>query len=456
MSQLFSDKIFYHIYALGMGNCPKRNDFACPAGNFFETLSGQLDTIRALGCNALLIGPVFESTAHGYDTVDYYHVERRLGNNERFQSFCRLCHEKGFAVVLDAVFNHTGRDFFAFKDIQQRGESSNYTDWYVNLDFSRRSALGDNFEYEGWAGCKDLVKLNVDKGAVREHLFGAVKMWIEEFGIDGLRLDAADVLSKNFLDALGSFCRSIKPDFWLMGEVVHGDYSEWIMDGRLDSVTNYQIYKALWSCLNSQNMYELAYNLNREYNGENGMYTGSVLYNFVDNHDVNRAASELTAPEQHLHLLYGLLFTIPGIPSVYYGSEYGVRGVRKDGCDYDLRPPFPPFGAIPDFAAPAFDSSFIRSSIATFAAIRQRSPALQRGSYRQDFVANRQFGFWRERCEEKILVLVNADFTQTSLSLHDIPAGEYENLTDGKIFHSDALQDLQMPPCSIFILRKKE
>ena len=88
MSQVFSDKVFYHIYALGMGNCPKRNDFACPAGDFFEKLAGQLDGIRALGCNALLIGPVFESTAHGYDTVDYYHVERRLGNNERFKQFC--------------------------------------------------------------------------------------------------------------------------------------------------------------------------------------------------------------------------------------------------------------------------------------------------------------------------------------------------------------------------------
>ena len=148
MSYLFSDKVFYHIYALGMGNCAKRNDFACPAGDFFEKLAGQLDEIRALGCNALLIGPVFESTAHGYDTVDYYHVERRLGNNERFKEFCRLCHEKGFAVVLDAVFNHTGRDFFAFKDIQRHGDGSAYKDWYVNLDFSRRSAQGDCFEYE--------------------------------------------------------------------------------------------------------------------------------------------------------------------------------------------------------------------------------------------------------------------------------------------------------------------
>ena len=458
MSQVFSDKVFYHIYALGMGNCAKRNDFACPAGDFFEKLAGRLDEIRALGCNALLIGPVFESTAHGYDTVDYYHVERRLGNNERFKEFCRLCHEKGFAVVLDAVFNHTGRDFFAFKDIQRHGYGSAYKDWYVNLDFSRRSAQGDCFEYEGWAGCKDLVKLNGDSGAVREHLFGAVKMWIEEFGIDGLRLDAADVLSKDFLDALGSFCRSIKPDFWLMGEVVHGDYAEWVRNGRLDSVTNYQMYKALWSCLNDQNMYELSYNLDREYNSERGMYRDSALYNFVDNHDVNRAVSTLNKPEQHIHLLYGLLFTIPGIPSIYYGSEYGIRGVRSHNCDYELRPPLPPLGALPDFTAPGFDAGFIRTSITTFAKIRGQHPALQRGSYRQEFVANRQFGFWREYREyneEKILIIVNADFAQGFVSLHSIPAGEYESLTDGRAYHSDALKGLQMPPCSILILRKK-
>ncbi len=456
MSNLFSDKIFYHIYALGMGNCPKRNDFACPAGDFFEKLSEQLDRIRSLGCNALLIGPIFESSAHGYDTVDYYHVDRRLGNNERFKRFCSLCHEKGFTVVLDAVFNHTGRDFFAFKDIRQKGQYSAYKDWYVNIDFSRRSAEGDCFEYEGWAGCKDLVKLNVDNDAVREHLFGAVKMWIEEFAIDGLRLDAADVLSKTFLDALASFCRSIKSDFWLMGEVVHGDYSEWAQNGRLDSVTNYQMYKSLWSCLNDRNMYELSYNLDREYNAESGMYKDIALYNFVDNHDVNRAVSALTSPERHLHLLYGLLFTIPGIPSVYYGSEYGIRGMRKVDCDYELRPPLPPFAQLPDFTQPGFDAGFIRTSIETFSKIRRSRPALQRGSYRQEFIANRQFGFWRECSEEKILIIVNSDFVQACVFLHSIPEGEYENLTDGRICHSDDLKELQTAPCSILILRKNE
>ena len=215
------------------------------------------------------------------------------------------------------------------------------------------------------------------------------------------------------------------------------------------------MYKALWSCLNDQNMYELSYNLDREYNSERGMYRESALYNFVDNHDVNRAVSALNKPEQHIHLLYGLLFTIPGIPSIYYGSEYGIRGVRSHNCDYELRPPIPPFGELPDFTAPGFDAGFIRISITTFAEIRRKHPALQRGSYRQEFVANRQFGFWREYNEEKILVIMNSDFAQGFVSLHSIPAAEYESLTDGRIYHSDALKGLQMDPCAILILRKK-
>jgi glycosidase len=159
VNQLFSDKFFYHIYPLGLCACPSRNDFSCPPGTAFQRLETMLDRLCALGVNALYIGPVFESTAHGYDTLDYYHVDRRLGNNESFKHFCSTCHKKGIALVLDAVFNHTGRDFFAFKNIQQYGSSSQYKDWYLNLDFSRASNYGDCFDYEGWAGCKDLVKL---------------------------------------------------------------------------------------------------------------------------------------------------------------------------------------------------------------------------------------------------------------------------------------------------------
>ena len=209
-------------------------------------------------------------------------------------------------MILDAVFNHTGRHFFAFRDLQQKGWDSQYKDWYLNVDFSRKSCFGDNFDYEGWAGCKDLVKLNLENQEVRNHLFSVVDFWIDTFKIDGLRLDAADVISKDFLDVLNYHCKNKKTDFWLMGEVVHGDYNDWVKDGRLDSVTNYQIYKALWSSLNDNNLFELSYNLNREFGG-NGMYKSFLPYNFLDNHDVNRIASNLKN-HKHLFLIYAIFF----------------------------------------------------------------------------------------------------------------------------------------------------
>ncbi|MCR4580002.1 MAG: alpha-amylase [Treponema sp.] len=453
MNYNFSDKIFYHIYALGLGNCQKRNDFSCPPGDFFQKLEGDLDRIKALGVNALLIGPIFESTAHGYDTLDYFHVDRRLGNNESFRHFCKVCHEKGFVVCLDAVLNHTGRDFFAFKDLQAKGSQSQYKDWYKNLRFDRRSCMGDCFDYDGWAGCMDLVKLDVDNLQVQQHLFSAVKMWIEDFAIDGLRLDAADVLSKSFLDRLGCFCRTLKEDFYLVGEVVHGDYNEWARPGRIDSVTNYQIYKALWSSLNDGNFFELSYNLNREYSSEDGIYKNILLYNFVDNHDVNRLGSVLKKPQKNLYLLYGLLFAIPGIPSIYYGSELALRGERGQWDDYNLRPALPPFSAsIPEYLKAEFNADFLAPAISLFSKIRSENLALQKGAFRIEYTSNLQFAFWREWENEKILIIANSDSLEALIKL-DLPQGNYKNLLDGKLYHSNDFKGLQLAASSFYILK---
>lgn len=407
MNNLFLNKFVYHIYALGLSGAPKRNDFACPAGNFFETLTGELDRLCDLGVNAILIGPVFESTSHGYDTVDYYHIDRRLGNNEKFAAFCKECHNRNISVLLDAVLNHTGRDFFAFKDLIQNGQNSQYKDWYLNINFEGRSCYGDNFDYDGWAGCKDLVKLNGENPEVQQHLYSAVEFWIKEFGIDGLRLDAADVLSKNFMDGLSAYTKKINPDFYLMGEVVHGDYNDWAREGRLDSVTNYQIYKSMWSAINEKNMYELSYNLNREFGMEEGMYKNLPLFNFVDNHDVNRIASTVKSQDE-LPLLYGLLFTIPGTPSVYYGSEFGIKGARGEYDDYQLRPCLPPFSdAMPDFATPEYDSNRLQEFIKSMVKLRNESIALQKGSYKQLFISNEVFAFERKYENECCVVCLS-------------------------------------------------
>lgn len=451
MKSTIHKTVFYHIYPLGLCGCQAQNDFSCPAGHCFEKLAEELPRIKSLGVNALYIGPVFESTSHGYDTVDYYHIDRRLGNNDSFRLFCEKCHEAGIKIVLDAVFNHTGRDFFAFKDIQKNGSNSPYRNWYANLSFDRQSCYGDCFHYDGWAGCMNLVKLNVDNSEVREHLFGAVRFWKENFNIDGLRLDAADVLSPAFLDALGGFCRNLDEDFWLMGEVVHGDYNNWARNGRIDSVTNYELYKGLWSSFNSRNFFEVAYSLNRQF-GNGGIYTYAPLYTFADNHDVDRIASTLTN-DAHLFPLYGLLFTVPGIPSLYYGSEYAVRGKRTHGSDSQLRPALPPFAeTFPDFARPTADSGALFSAIQTFAKIRAESPALQQGSYRQIFVSHDQFVFLRETAEEKVIVAVNAENTEKTLSLAGF-SGRWHDVLNGGDF--DSLNQVNVPRCWLRILKQR-
>ncbi|HYW83395.1 MAG TPA: alpha-amylase family glycosyl hydrolase, partial [Spirochaetia bacterium] len=224
-----------------------------------EALHAWLEHARKLGANALYLGPVFESSSHGYDTADYFLVDRRLGRNEDLVRFCRAAHDAGVRVIFDAVFNHVGRAFWAFKDLLAKGKDSAHTSWFRGVDFSRRSPHGDPFAYEGWNGHYSLVKLDVANPAVKEHLFAAVSRWVEEFGIDGLRLDAADCIDMGFLRELASFSHRAWPGFWLLGEVIHGDYGRWANPSTLDSVTNYECYKGLYSSHVDDNFFEIAY-----------------------------------------------------------------------------------------------------------------------------------------------------------------------------------------------------
>jgi glycosidase len=418
----WADKIFYHIYPLGMCGVPKQNDFCSPAGSGLRSLTNHIPRLLSLGINALYIGPLFESSSHGYDTVDYYHVERRLGNNQDLKELVHEFHNNGISVVLDAVFNHTGRDFFAFKDLKERKTMSEYTDWYLNVDFSQNNEYNDGFFYEGWAGHASLVKLNLDCRNVRDHLLGAVKYWIEEFDIDGLRLDAANVISVDFLRELSAFSKSLKREFWLMGEIVAGDYRRIAHEGCLDSVTNYELSKSLWSSFRDQNVFELAWTLKREFSIDDGdgLYSGLALYNFVDNHDVNRAASSLEN-QAHLFPLYGMLFCSPGIPSIYYGSEFGIAGKRNEHSDYDLRPEWNDNWAESELAKNLFNE------LCRLSRIRKESEALQYGNYRELLVNYDQiFAFLRESENEKIIVIVNAKSVKNGCII------ENEHIGNGK------------------------
>ena len=406
-----NESIFYHIYPLGFCDAPKRNDFSSEPVSRLEKIHEWIGHMRELQVNALYLGPVFESTAHGYDTADYFRIDRRLGTNETLVNLVKDLHNNGIKVILDGVFNHVGRDFWAFRDLQQHGEHSAYRNWFQGINFNARSPFGDAFSYESWNGNYDLVKLNLHSPEVREHLFHAIRQWVQEFDIDGLRLDVADCLDHQFMRELSTFCHSLKPDFWLMGEVVHGDYSHWANPAMLDSVTNYEGYKGLYSSLADKNYFEIAHTLKRQF-GQGGVYREINLYNFADNHDVNRVASSLKDPK-HLYPLYFLMFTIPGIPSIYYGSEWGLEGERTQMDDHALRP--------------SLDLTLLRktspqpdlpAAIAHLAQVRLNNPALRYGDYTELFIASQQFAF--SRCMDNVVTVILLNAAPTDVSF-DIP-----------------------------------
>lgn len=329
-----NESIIYNIYPLGFCGAPKDND-----GKLVYRLDKIYDCIehlKKMSVNVLVFNPLFESSRHGYDTIDYRKVDCRLGDNNSFKKICKTLHDNGIKVILDGVFNHVGRDFFAFKDVQKNLGNSRYCNWFQNLNFGGSSPKGDPFWYEGWAGHYDLVKLNLQNDEVVNYLLDSVKFWIDEFDIDGLRLDAADCIDLEFFRKLRNVCKSKKPDFWLYGEITHGNYNRWANNELLDSVTNYECYKGIYSSHNDHNYFEIAHSLNRQF-GNGGIYRNIYTYNFVDNHDVNRIASDLK-DKNHLANVYTLMYTMPGVPSIYYGSEYGIAGKRTQHSDYELRP----------------------------------------------------------------------------------------------------------------------
>ena len=351
MTAWYDKATFYHMYPLGMTGSPFANpypvsDGAADGTNRDVSADSRMDELmlwipylESLHISAIYIGPLFESSTHGYDTRDFRLIDRRLGTNVSFRSFVDCCHEHGIRVVVDGVFNHTGREFFAFRDLQAHRDQSPYAGWYRNVNFGWGSPLGDSFGYESWHGIWELPCLNHGNPEVRNYLLDTVRFWVQEFNIDGIRLDCAGDLSFEFMQELRRLANEIKPEFWLMGEVIHGDYARYIGDGQhlLHSVTNYELHKGLYSGHNDHNYFEIAHTIRREFDENGGIYKGKKLYSFVDNHDVDRLASKLNVKENMIPI-YALLYFLPGIPSIYYGSEFGIEGRKEGGNDDPLRP----------------------------------------------------------------------------------------------------------------------
>lgn len=423
----YKSAIFYHLYPLGMLGAEHYNEQRDSQPRLRE-LHGILPKLKELGINALFLGPVFESSTHGYDTRDYYHVDKRLGSNEDLRCLIDACHREGFRVIVDGVFNHVGRSFWAFKDVEDKRQASAYQSWFSGLRCVEHS---NTIAYDTWEGHDSLIKLKLDHPEVREHLFGAVRSWVEDFGFDGIRLDAADCLSPSFIAALRCFCKSLRHDCYLMGEVIHGDYRQWANADMLDGTTNYEAYKGLWSSHNDKNFHEIAYTLKRQFDA-GGIYSHLDMYSFVDNHDVSRIASLLNSPLD-LYSIYALMFLMPGAPSVYYGSEWGILGQKGRGfeADYPVRPRLSADQIQSGKVGQASEGASLWKAIQRLCKLRSEHPSLSYGGYRQLEVSAQTLIFERLGDERLICAVSALPVVQTQKLKVD--NGRYRDLLNDQI-----------------------
>jgi len=337
--------IWWHLHPLTFtGAEPVALPPGTPPVDRLGRLEPWLDHLVELGCNGLALGPVFASESHGYDTVDHFRIDPRLGTDADFDALVASCRRRGVAVLLDGVFNHVGRGFAAFQDVLARGPAASpYTSWFrIDPD-----APGpDGFGYADFEGHRNLVALDHAEPAVADHVTAVMRHWLDR-GAAGWRLDAAYAVPTAFWHQVVGRVRDTHPQAWFVGEVIHGDYAAFAAAADLESVTQYELWKAIWSSVNDRNFFELSWALTRH---EAYAETMQPLV-FVGNHDVTRIASRV---DDARHLPHALVvqFTVAGVPSVYAGDEHAFRGVKYDraGGDAEIRPAFPadPSGLAPE------------------------------------------------------------------------------------------------------------
>ena len=534
------ESTFYQFYPLGLVGAPQYApavgdadaEEAERANHRINKLAAWAPYLRELGVGSIILNPVFASSWHGYDTRDLRQIDCRLGTNEDFVEIVKELHAHGVRILLDAVFNHVGREFWAFRDVRERKWDSPYKDWF-HISFDGDTHFGDGFWYEGWEGNQDLVKLNLKNPAVVDYLLDSVRMWRRELGVDGLRLDVAYSLDHDFLRRLRELANELSAEpapavtqeavaraegrarqgapaqdlveaqallsdrtFFLLGETLHGDYNLIMNDQMLHSCTNYECYKGLYSSFNSMNLFEIAHSLNRQFGPEQWcIYRGKHLLTFTDNHDVSRLASILTE-KRHLVPAYGLLLGMPGIPCLYYGSEWGQTGEKGQGYEADklIRPelaapersalvrekqqiarlagttdPAAPLGALANQIAHLDLGSLMSDGpdaltalIARMAEVRAGSRALAYGDYHNVNIQNKQLLFERVAAEdgehprERVLVAVNAEDAPHTFYDGTLNCWFEDMLAEGAAGAAarQLTGSLEVPPLSVVWLRE--
>ncbi len=323
--------IWWHVYPLGAVGAPVREPDDAHEPHRLDRLLPWLDHVVALGANGLLLGPVFASSTHGYDTTDHYRVDPRLGTDEDLDRLVEEAHARGLRVVLDGVFNHVGAEHPVVAQVLTEGRDGPRAG-FVRVDWDHpEGPRTADFE-----GHRALVALNHDDPAVAAYVTDVMTHWLDR-GVDGWRLDAAYAVPPAFWARVLPAVRERHPDAWVVGEVIHGDYAGVVAASGMDSVTQYELWKAVWSSLLDRNFWELDHALGRHAE----FLEAFVPQTFVGNHDVTRIATQV-GPEAAVLALV-VLMTVGGVPSLYYGDELGWTGLKeeREGGDDAIRPALP-------------------------------------------------------------------------------------------------------------------
>jgi len=330
------DAVWWHVYPLGFVGAERETPDDGVVTSRLGRITAWLDYVVELGANGLALGPVFASSTHGYDTVDHSRIDPRLGNDADFDALVAAAHDRGLKVLLDGVFNHVGREHPAFRAVVEQGPDAPTAEWF-RLRWPADWRPGVEPGHDTFEGHGQLVALDHSSPAVADWVTAVMTSWLDR-GADGWRLDAAYAVPTSFWATVLPRVRAAHPEAYVVGEVIHGDYARVVQESTLDAVTQYELWKAIWSSLNDGNLHELAHALGRH----DGFLETFVPLTFVGNHDVTRIASRLD-DVRHLPHALAVLFTVGGTPSVYAGDEQAFTGVKEDraGGDDAVRPPFP-------------------------------------------------------------------------------------------------------------------
>lgn len=380
--------IWWQVYPLGFVGAFPADEPPTVNEHRLDRLIDWLDYAIALGASGIALGPIFDSRTHGYDTTDHFRIDPRLGDDGDFDRLIEQAHRRGLRVLLDGVFNHAGTDF-------------PHPDWF----------LGRPGRFHTFEGHDNLITLNHRNSAVVDYTVDVMKHWLGR-GADGWRLDAAYAVPEAFWTQVLPRVRAEYPDAWFVAEVIHGDYSAFVETSGVDSVTQYELWKAIWSSLNDGNFHELDWALQRH----NSFLDTFTPLTFIGNHDVTRIASKLERAEHVGHALV-LLFTTGGVPSVYAGDELGYRGIKEDraGGDDAVRPEFttPPA----DLSGEARDTLNLHRHLIS---LRRQHPWLHQARTTALKLDNLGYVYEARNGDDALIVALNVAETAMPLPIADL------------------------------------